>query len=103
MKSTLDENRKLLHGFLRGRDDLEYFWPEYGTIVFPRLKTGNADGLCDLLRSDFDTTVVPGRFFQIPDRFRIGVGVSTASVRDALQQLGLGLDKYRSNQSALGN
>jgi aspartate/methionine/tyrosine aminotransferase len=96
MKSTLDQNRKLLHGFLRERDDLEFFWPEYGTIVFPRLKKGNVNELCDLLRSDFDTTVVPGRFFESPDRFRIGVGISTDSVRDALQQLGLGLDKYRS-------
>jgi aspartate/methionine/tyrosine aminotransferase len=100
MKAMLDENRALLRGFLRGRDDLEYFWPEYGTIVFPRLKTGSVDELCDLLRGDFDTTVVPGSFFQIPDRFRIGVGVSTASVRDALQQLGLGLDKYRSSRSS---
>lgn len=97
MKATLDENRRLLRDFVRGRDDLEYFWPEYGTIVFPRLKTGSVDGLCDVLRSDFETTVVPGRFFQIPDRFRIGVGVSTNSVREALQQLGLGLDKYRSS------
>jgi len=97
MKAMLDENRALLHGFLHGRDDLEYFWPEYGTIVFPRLKIGSVDELCDLLRSDFDTTVVPGRFFQIPDRFRIGVGVSTNSVRDALLQLGLGLDEYRSS------
>jgi hypothetical protein len=32
-----------LHDFLLKRDDLDYFWPEYGTIVFPRLKNGNVD------------------------------------------------------------
>jgi aspartate/methionine/tyrosine aminotransferase len=92
----LDENRRLLRDFLRGRDDLECFWPEYGTVVFPRLKDGNVDALCELLRRDFDTTVVPGRFFEMPDRFRIGVGTATDSVRDALRQLTLGMERYQS-------
>jgi aspartate/methionine/tyrosine aminotransferase len=95
MKPLLDANRKLLHAFLLSRDDLDYFWPEYGTIVFPHLRTGNADELCNLLRNDFETTVVPGRFFEAPDRFRIGVGSPTELVRAALEQLGRGLDKYK--------
>jgi aspartate/methionine/tyrosine aminotransferase len=99
-KTMLDENRRQLRDFLRGRDDLECFWPEYGTVVFPRLKDGNVDALCDLLRRDFDTTVVPGRFFEMPDRFRIGVGTTTDSVRDALRQLTLGLERYQSQIQA---
>ena len=95
MKPLLDANRKLLHDFLVSRDDLDYFWPEYGTIVFPHLRTGNADEFCTLLRNDFETTVVPGRFFEAPDRFRIGVGSPTELVRAALEQLGRGLDKYK--------
>jgi hypothetical protein len=94
MKSLLEENRKLLYEFLRSRNDLDTFWPDYGTIAFPRLRAGNADEFCTLLHNEFDTTVVPGRFFECPDRFRIGVGTPTASVRDALQQLGYGLDKF---------
>lgn len=100
MKSMLDENRRLLRDFLRGRDDLDYFWPEYGTIVFPRLnfpgpKTGAVEPFCDLLRHDFETAVVPGSFFENPDRFRLGVGTPTESVRESLQQFGMGLDRYR--------
>ena len=95
MKPLLDANRKLLHDFLVSRDDLDYFWPEYGTIVFPRLRSGNADELCKLLRNDFDATVVPGRFFELPDRFRIGIGGPTESVQAALDQLGHGLDQYK--------
>jgi aspartate/methionine/tyrosine aminotransferase len=95
MKHLLDANRKLLHDFLGSRDDLHYFWPEYGTIVFPRLRTGHAEEFCTLLRNNFDTTVVPGRFFESPDRFRIGVGTATESVRAALEQLGRGLDQYK--------
>jgi aspartate/methionine/tyrosine aminotransferase len=100
MKSLLDANRKLLHTFLVSRDDLDYFWPEYGTIVFPRLRTGNADDFCKLLRNDFDTTVVPGGFFELPDHFRIGIGTPTESVRAALDQLGRGLDQYKNPLAA---
>jgi aspartate/methionine/tyrosine aminotransferase len=95
MKSMLDTNRRLLHDLLLQRDDLDCFWPEYGTVIFPRLKNGDADSLCQLLRHDFETSVVPGRFFEDPERFRVGVGLSTASVRDALPHLAAGLDRYR--------
>jgi len=96
MKCILDANRKLLREFLSRRQDLDCFWPEYGTVVFPRLKSGKVDSLCDLLRTEFDTTVVPGTFFECPDRFRIGVGATTESVREALLQLERGLDHFRS-------
>lgn len=97
MKTMLDSNRALLSDFLRSRDDLDYFWPEYGTVVFPRLKSGSVDALCDLLRREFQTTVVPGRFFGCPERMRIGVGVATESVTASLKQLALGLDRFRAS------
>jgi aspartate/methionine/tyrosine aminotransferase len=95
MKSLLDRNRQLLRDFLLTRDDLDYFWPEYGTIVFPRLKNGDVDSLSQLLRRDFNTSIVPGTFFESPDRFRVGVGTPTESVREALPQLERGLNSYR--------
>lgn len=100
MKSLLDTNRTLLLEFLRSRDELEYFWPEYGTIAFPRLKTGNVEPLWRMLREEFEVSVVPGRFFESPDRFRMGVGTPTQSVMDALQQFSRGLDRYRASLPA---
>jgi aspartate/methionine/tyrosine aminotransferase len=97
MKAMLDANRRLLHSFLLSRDDFDYFWPEHGTIVFPRLKSGDVKALCRLLREEFETSVVPGSFFESPDRFRIGVGTPTESVQEALQQLSRGLDRYRAS------
>jgi aspartate/methionine/tyrosine aminotransferase len=97
IKPLLETNRALLHDFLRSRDDLDYFWPKFGTIVFPRLKAGNVDALCKILREEFETSVVPGRFFESPDRFRIGVGMPTGPVREALQQFSLGLDRYKAS------
>ena len=49
-ESMLETNRQLLLDLLRSRDDLDYFWPEYGTVIFPRLKTGSASEFCRLLR-----------------------------------------------------
>ena len=95
MKSMLNTNRLLLRDFLNTRDDLDYFWSDYGTIVFPRLKHGNMDAFCQLLRKDFETSVVPGRFFEDAGRMRIGVGTPTEAVRESLQQLSSGLDLYQ--------
>lgn len=92
MQSLLETNRQLLHRFLDSRNDLDYCRPEFGTIVFPRLRKGNAEAFCRMLRQDFETSVVPGSFFECPDRFRIGVGVPTEDVQAALQQLGKGLE-----------
>jgi aspartate/methionine/tyrosine aminotransferase len=96
-KTMLDANRKLLHNFLLSRDDLDYFWPEYGTVVFPRLKNGDVVSMCDLLRQEFETSVVPGSYFESPGRFRVGVGPLTEQVTDSLHQFGLGLDRYRAS------
>ncbi len=94
MKSLLDTNRQLLRAFLVSRNDLDYCWPEYGTIVFPRLRKGNAEAFCRMLREQFETSVVPGSFFEAPDRFRLGVGIATDGVQAALQQLAKGLDRF---------
>ena len=94
MKTLLETNRKLLRQFLGARDDLDCYWPEFGTIVLPRLRRGNAEEFCELLRTHFETSVVPGRFFDCPERFRIGVGGPTETVRESLRQLGTGLDTF---------
>jgi hypothetical protein len=84
-KTRLNENRKLLKRALE-QSSLEYFWPEYGTIVFPTFK-GNAEAFCDLLRKKYEVSVVPGEFFQDPQRIRIGIGGTIETVRPALEQL----------------
>jgi len=94
MKSQLETNRGLLKRFLESRNDLSWSWPEYGTMVFPRVKNGGVETLCSVLRDDFETSVVPGRFFECDDRVRMGVGTATADVRGSLEQLGKGLDHF---------
>jgi aspartate/methionine/tyrosine aminotransferase len=91
-KKLIEENRALLVRFLRSCDSLELKMPGHGTCVFPRVKRGSADELLKLLREQYDVDVVPGRFFEKPDHFRIGIGGDNAAFAEALQRLGQALN-----------
>lgn len=93
-KKLLDANRPLLKSFLDSRKDLLTIWPDAGTVAFPQLTTGHADAFCHLLFEKYETGVVPGRFFEAPDHFRIGVGGKTEVVREGLQKLSAALDEF---------
>jgi aspartate/methionine/tyrosine aminotransferase len=46
-----------------------------------------------LLRDKYETSVVPGRFFEMPEHFRIGIGGTTENVREGLARMGAALDE----------
>jgi aspartate/methionine/tyrosine aminotransferase len=98
MKRTLESNRKLLMDFYASRRELEIVRPEHGTVSFPRVISGNVERLLELLRNELETSVVPGRFFESPQHFRIGIGGETGAVGAALQQLGHGLEQFGSKE-----
>ncbi len=85
-KSRLDANRKLLRDFMESQSALDYFWPEQGTVIAPRVRSGDGDSFAARLRQ-YDISVVPGSFFEMPDRVRIGVGAETEQVSAALAAL----------------
>jgi len=93
-KKLLDANRSLLKACVNLRKDLITIWPEAGTVVFPQLTTGNADAFCQFLADRYETSVVPGRFFEAPGHFRIGVGGETEKVREGLARIGAALDEF---------
>ena len=97
----LEANRALLKQFLDSRShashgDLSFIWPAFGTIVFPRLLGGDVDSFCNRLREKYETSVVPGSFFEMPQHFRIGVGGETAMVAEGLKRLSAALDELSS-------
>lgn len=94
-RALLEENRALVYEFLDSREDLECVRPDFGTVVFPRLKSGNVDELCARLREKYDATVVPGRFFEMPEHFRLGIGGETEMLVAGLERLGAALDAIR--------
>ena len=95
VRKRLDANRAALWRFLDSRDDLETVRVKYGTIVFPRLKRGSVDALCDLLRSKYETTVVPGKYFGSPQHFRVGIGGDLEPLEEGLRRLALALDEMK--------
>jgi hypothetical protein len=94
-QQRLDTNREMLNRFLDSRKDLEAVRPQAGSIMFPRVKQGTADALCDSLREKYETSVVPGRFFQMPEHFRVGLGGDSETLAEGLDRLGKALDALR--------
>ena len=91
-RAQLARNRALLERFLDSRGDLDVVRTEGGTTSFPRLPSGRVEALCRLLREKYDTSVVPGSYFEMPEHFRIGIGGETEMVSEGLERLGLALD-----------
>ncbi|HVT98985.1 MAG TPA: pyridoxal phosphate-dependent aminotransferase [Acidobacteriaceae bacterium] len=98
-RAILDTNRKALDAFFSGRSDLNGFRSSWGTVTFPRLKNGRVDEFCEFLRTRYETSVVPGRFFELADYFRIGIGGDTAMTAEALKRLAAALDEWGTNRA----
>ena len=73
---------------------MDVFAPGFGTIVFPKLKVGDATEFCRLLRERYDTSVVPGTFFGQPEHFRIGLGGACDTVKAGLEQIRQALENW---------
>jgi aspartate/methionine/tyrosine aminotransferase len=93
-RSLLTANRAIIDSFLDSRSDLECFRPPAGTVFFPCLTHGNPERFFALLREEYETTVVPGSFFEMPQHFRIGIGGETAGLRAGLDRLSAALDEF---------
>ena len=69
------------------RQALDWAPPDAGPVCFPRMRSGSADDFCARLRAEYDVGVIPGRFFEMPDHFRIGFGGPTEELRAGLERL----------------
>jgi len=92
-KTLLETNRRSLHEFLAARDDVDAVKTDFGTTSFPRLRTVNADQLCEVLLTKYDTAVVPGHFFESPQHIRIGMCCEPESFNAGIERLGKALDE----------
>ena len=88
----LARNRTIWNEFVADLDDLECMVAEHGITVFPRWRGGDTEQLATLLQERYDTAVVPGRWFEMPDRFRVGLGLSTKIFEEGLDRLGRALE-----------
>ncbi|PYL61124.1 MAG: aminotransferase [Verrucomicrobia bacterium] len=86
-RRIVEADRKLLRDFLAQQDGISAVKTGWGTTSFVRLLNGDADDFLERLRSEFDTSAVPGRFFEMPDHFRIGMGVDTEMFAEGLDRI----------------
>lgn len=92
-RAILEQNRRAVRRFLAERPDLEATVADGGTVVFPRLRSGQVEELCRRLKERYETLVVPGRFFDAPEHFRLGLGAPPEIVQEGLARLGRALDE----------
>ena len=89
---TATEEQLVDREFMERQSGVSAVGTDWGTTSFVRLREGNVDILLKRLRSEFDTSAVPGRFFEVPDQFRIGMGVNTEMFAEGLNRIGRALD-----------
>jgi aspartate/methionine/tyrosine aminotransferase len=94
-RALLETNRGLVNEFLAKHPTLDCEPSRFGTTVFPRLRVGRADDFVTMLREKFETSVVPGEFFEQPQHFRIGFCGTTETVRGGLERLSAALKTPR--------
>ena len=93
--AVLARNREQWNAFVDSREDLDCMPAEHGITAFPRWSGGDTEPLDALLRERHDTAVVPGRWFEMPERFRVGFGMAAAEFDEALNRLGSALDAFQ--------
>jgi aspartate/methionine/tyrosine aminotransferase len=95
-RTLLETNRALVNEFLAEYPVLDCETSRFGTTVFPRLKVGDAADFVALLREQYETSVVPGEFFEQSQHFRIGFCGATETVRGGLERLAAALQAFQS-------
>jgi aspartate/methionine/tyrosine aminotransferase len=90
-RRIVEADRAALTEFLDAQPEISAVRTTWGTTALLRLRTGNADEFLARLRAEHETSAAPGRFFEMPDHFRVGMGVNAEMFREGLRRVGLAL------------
>ena len=86
-RKLVEADRALLNQFLARQNAISAPRTEFGTTAILRLNHGNVEQFLARLRAEHETSAVPGRFFGLPNHFRIGMGVDTEMFREGLARI----------------
>jgi len=92
-KPMVKQNLSLVDSLVRGHQALEWKNPPGGLIGFVRLKGLPVEKLAEHLRKRYHTSIVPGRFFDEPEFFRLGFGGESGMVEQGLRNLRRALEE----------
>ena len=90
-RKIVEADRAVLQEFLAGQEALSAPRTEFGTTSILRLANGDVEDFLARLRTEYETSAVPGRFFGLPNHFRIGMGVDSEMFREGLRRIGQAL------------
>ncbi len=97
-EKQLARNRSLLNEFLDSAGRARNGSDAGGNDVVSRSSAEAASTSCTRsCESRYETSVVPGRFFEMPEHFRIGIGGETEMLEEGLARIGRALDDLKSS------
>jgi len=92
-RAIVEPNLARAREVLMDRRELAWLEPEAGTVAFPRVRgAASSDALAAHLVAREKTMIVPGRFFEMPKHFRIGLGVKPDVLEGGLAAICRALD-----------
>jgi aspartate/methionine/tyrosine aminotransferase len=83
----VEADRASWNAFLDAHSQLSAPRTQWGTTAFVRLIGGDTENFVERLRNEYDTSVVPGRYFDSPSHFRLGMGVDHAMFEAGLRNI----------------
>ena len=90
-RKIVEADRALVDNFLSQQTAVSAVRTKFGTTSFLRLTNGDVENFLEMLRGKYETSAVPGRFFGMPNHFRIGLGVDSEMFGEGLRRIGLAL------------
>lgn len=94
--NLIGENLPLVEAFIGSRTDISWVKPDGGITCFPMLNTSDeVDILHKTLLDEFETLVIPGKYFSSPTGFRLGYGVPKGMLEPGLANIGKALDALK--------
>lgn len=91
-----EDGHRILSAWLKSQDDMHGYPSAGASFALLRLEPGiNGDALCRLLIEQYDTLVVPGRFFDLPDHIRLGIAIEPTILSEGLRRIGTATERLR--------
>jgi aspartate/methionine/tyrosine aminotransferase len=92
----LDANRKIVNDFLDVNPLLECHRAPFGTTYFPRLPENSPPKyFFEILKNEFQTFVVPGKYFGADHHFRLGLTSTVENLKGGLEGISHALEKMK--------
>ena len=98
-KRMCDANRRIVRAWLDRNPEVECVLPDHGNLCFPKPAV-DADRLADVLRDQYKVAIAPGRFFGMPEHFRIGYGCRPEELEKGFQRVDQAIKVLRTKANA---